>query len=113
SRAAASSRPDLPLPDKPSIAVLPFQNMSGDPAQDYFSDGITEDIIIELARFRSLFVVARNSSFSLRGKTVDVTEVARRLGVQYVLEGSVRKAGRRVRVTIQLLDAASGNHLWG
>jgi adenylate cyclase len=100
----------LPLPDKPSIAVLPFQNMSGDPAQDYFSDGIAEDIITELSRFRSLFVVARNSSFSLRG--VDVTEVGRRLGVRYVVEGSVRKAGRRVRVTIQLLDAASGNHVW-
>jgi TolB-like protein len=111
--AAATSRAALPLPDKPSIAVLPFQNMSGDPAQDYFYDGITEDIIIELSRFRSLFVVARNSSFSLRGKTVDVTEVGRRLGVRYVVEGSVRKAGKRLRVTIQLLDAASGNHLWG
>jgi TolB-like protein len=111
--AAASSLPTLPFPEKPSIAVLPFQNMSGDPAQDYFSDGITEDIITELSRFRSLFVVARNSSFSMRGKTVDATEVGRWLGVRYVVEGSVRKADNRVRVTIQLLDAASGNHLWG
>jgi TolB-like protein/thioredoxin-like negative regulator of GroEL len=103
----------LALPDKPSIAVLPFQNMSDDLEQEYFSDGITEDIITELSRFRSLFVVARNSSFSLRGNTVDVTEVGRRLGVRYVVEGSVRKAGNRVRVTIQLLEAASGNHLWG
>jgi TolB-like protein/class 3 adenylate cyclase/tetratricopeptide (TPR) repeat protein len=108
----AAAGGSLPLPDKPSIAVLPFSNISGDPAQDYFSDGITEDIIIELSRFRSLFVVARNSSFSLRGKTVDVTEVGRRLGVRYVVEGSVRKAGKQVRVTVQLLDAASGNHLW-
>ena len=110
--AAASPLPTLPLPQKPSIAVLPFQNMSGDPAQDDFSDGIAEDIITELSRFRSLFVVARNSSFSLRGKT-DVNEVSRRLGVRYVVEGSVRKADKRVRVTVQLLDAASGNHLWG
>ena len=94
--AAASPLPTLPLPQKPSIAVLPFQNMSGDPAQDYFSDGIAEDIITELSRFRSLFVVARNSSFSLRGKT-DVNEVSRRLGVRYVVEGSVRKADKRVR----------------
>ncbi|MGY3149364.1 TolB-like protein/Tfp pilus assembly protein PilF [Bradyrhizobium sp. USDA 3397] len=110
--AAASPLPTLSLPQKPSIAVLPFQNMSGDPAQDYFSDGIAEDIITELSRFRSLFVVARNSSFSLRGKT-DVNEVGRRLGVRYLVEGSVRKADKRVRVTVQLLDAASGNHLWG
>ncbi|MHC2331767.1 adenylate/guanylate cyclase domain-containing protein [Bradyrhizobium sp. USDA 4454] len=110
--AAASPLPTLSLPQKPSIAVLPFQNMSGDPAQDYFSDGIAEDIITELSRFRSLFVVARNSSFSLRGKT-DVNEVGRRLGIRYLVEGSVRKADKRVRVTVQLLDAASGNHLWG
>jgi TolB-like protein/class 3 adenylate cyclase len=108
----AAAGGSLPLPDVPSIAVRPFENMSGDPAQDYFSDGITEDIITELSRFRSLFVIARNSSFSLRGKTVDVTEVGRRLGVRYVVEGSVRKASKRVRVTVQLLDAASGNHLW-
>ena len=110
---AVNSRPSLPLPEKPSIAVLPFQNMSGDPAQDYFSDGITEDILTELSRFRSLFVVARNSSFSLRGNVLDVTEIGYRLGVRYVVEGSVRKAGNRVRVTVQLIDAASGNHLWG
>jgi len=110
--AATSPLRTLSLPQKPSIAVLPFQNMSGDPAQDYFSDGIAEDIITELSRFRSLFVVARNSSFSLRG-TTDVNEVGRRLGVRYLVEGSVRKADKRVRVTVQLLDAASGNHLWG
>jgi adenylate cyclase len=110
--AAVSSRPTLPLPERPSVAVLPFENMSGDPAQDYFSDGIAEDVITELSRFRSLFVVARNSSFSMRGKTVDVTEVGRRLGVRYVVEGSVRKAGKRIRVRMQLLDAASGSHLW-
>lgn len=109
----ARSAPAVPLPEKPSIAVLPFQNMSGDPAQDYFSDGITEDVITELSRFRSLFVVARNSSFSVRGKTVDVIEIGRRLGVRHVVEGSVRKADKRVRVTVQLLDAVSGNHLWG
>ena len=111
--AAVSSSPTLPHPEKPSIAVLPLQNLSGDPAQDYFSDGITEDIITELSRFRSLFVVARNSSFSLRSKKVDTTEVGRRLGVRYVVEGSVRKADKWVRVTIQLVDTASGNHLWG
>jgi TolB-like protein len=87
--------------------------LSDDPAQDYFSDGITEDIITELSRFRALFVVARNSSFSLRGKAVDVTELGRRLGVRYVVEGSARKAGKWVQVTIQLVDTASGNHLWG
>ena len=110
---AVSSRPTLPHPEKPSIAVLPLQNLSGDPTQDYFSDGITEDIITELSRFRSLFVVARNASFSLRAKTADVTEAGRRLSVRYVVEGSVRKAGKRVRVTIQLVDTVSGNHLWG
>lgn len=109
SHAAAGG--SLPIPDKPSIAVLPLSNISGDPAQDYFSDGVTEDIITELSRFRSLFVVAPHSSFSLRGRTVDVTEVGRRLGVRYAVEGSVRKAGKRVRVTIQLIDAANGNHL--
>ena len=103
---------DLTLPDKPSIAVLPFVNMSGDPEQEYFTDGITEDIITELSRFRSLFVIARNSSFTFKGEAVDVTEVGRKLGVQYVVEGSVRKAGNRVRVTAQLVEAASGNHLW-
>jgi len=102
----------LPLPDKPSIAVLPFTNMSGDPEQEYFSDGITEDIITELSRFPSLFVIARNSSFTFKGKAVDVTEVGRRLGVEYVVEGSVRKAGARVRITAQLVEAASGRHIW-
>jgi adenylate cyclase len=101
-----------PLPDKPSIAVMPFTNLSGDPAQEYFSDGITEDIIIELSRFRALFVIARNSTFSYQGKPVDVRQVARELGVRYVLEGSARKAGNRARVSAQLIDAATGNHLW-
>jgi TolB-like protein/Flp pilus assembly protein TadD len=101
-----------PLPDKPSIAVLPFVNMSGDPEQEYFSDGITEDIITELSRFRSLFVIARNSSFSFKGQAVDVIEVGKRLGVRFVVEGSVRKAGNRVRVTAQLVEAATGDHLW-
>ena len=108
---APSSEP-LPLPDKPSIAVLPFTNMSGDPEQEYFSDGITEDIVTELSRFRSLFVIARNSSFTFKGQAVDVTEVGRRLGVQYVVEGSVRKAANRVRVTAQLVEAETGNHIW-
>ncbi len=100
------------LPDKPSIAVLPFDNMSGDHEQEYFSDGITEDIIIELSRFRSLFVIARNSSFTFRGENVDVVEVGRKLGVQFLVEGSVRKAGNRVRVSVQLIDARTGHHLW-
>jgi adenylate cyclase len=98
--------------DKPSIAILPFTNMSGDAEQQYFSDGVTEDIITELSRFRSLFVIARNSSFQYRDKSVDVRRVARELGVQYVVEGSVRKMGTRVRITAQLIDAPSGNHLW-
>ncbi|MCS3731496.1 winged helix-turn-helix domain-containing tetratricopeptide repeat protein [Bradyrhizobium betae] len=98
--------------DKPSLAVLPFSNLSGDPAQDYFSDGITEDIIAELSRFRSLFVVARHSSFTYRGKTAEIKRVGRELGVGYVAEGSVRKIGSGVRVTVQLLDAASGYNLW-
>ena len=102
----------LPLPDKPSIAVLPFANMSGDPEQEYFSDGITEDIITELSRFRSLFVIARNSSFTYKGQAVNVGKVGRELGVAYVVEGSVRKAGNRVRITAQLVEAESGNHVW-
>ncbi len=102
----------LPLPDKPSIAVLPFTNMSGDPEQVYFSDGITEDIITELSRFPSLFVIARNSSFMFKGEAVDIAEVGRKLGVQYVVEGSVRKAGNRVRITAQLVEAVSGKHVW-
>ena len=102
----------LALPDKPSIAVLPFQNMSGDPEQDYFADGIVEEIITALSRFRQLFVIARNSSFTYKGRAVDVKQVGRELGVRYVLEGSVRKAGNRVRITGQLVDALTGAHLW-
>ncbi len=108
----ASSTVPLPLPDKPSIAVLPFDNMSGDPEQEYFSDGITEDIITELSRFRSLFVIARNSSFVYKGQSVNVGKVGRELGVAYVVEGSVRKAGNRVRISAQLVEATTGNHLW-
>lgn len=102
----------LPLPDKPSIAVLPFQNMSGDPEQEYFADGVTEDIITELARFHELFVIARNSSFTYKGRPVDVRSVATELGVRYVLEGSIRRAAQRIRVTGQLIDATTGNHIW-
>jgi adenylate cyclase len=102
----------LPLPDKPSIAVLPFANMSGDPEQEYFADGMVEEIITALSRIRWLFVIARNSSFTYKGQVVDVKRVARELGVRYVLEGSVRKAGGRVRITAQLIDALSGAHLW-
>ncbi len=102
----------LPLPDKPSIAVLAFNNMSDDPGQEYFADGIAEDVITALSRFRSLFVIARNSSFTYKGRAVDITLVACELGVRYVVEGSVRKAGNRVRITAQQIDATSGNHLW-
>jgi adenylate cyclase len=102
----------LALPDKPSIAVLPFQNMSGDPEQEYFADGMVEDIITALSRFKWLFVIARNSSFTFKGKAVDIKEVGRRLGVRYVLEGSVRKAAGKVRITGQLIDAVTGAHLW-
>jgi TolB-like protein len=102
----------LPLPDKPSIAVLPFTNMSGDPEQEYFADGITEDIITELSRFSGLFVIARNSSFAYKGQSVDIKQVARELGVYYVLEGSVRRGGKRLRITAQLLDKGSGSHVW-
>ena len=104
---------DLSLPAKPSIAVLPFSNMSGDSEQEYFTDGITEDIITELSRFHSLFVIARNSTFTYKGKATDVRTVAKELGVRYVVEGSIRRAGNRVRVTAQLIDALTGNHLWG
>lgn len=100
------------LPDKPSIAVLPFTNMSGDPEQEYFSDGMTEDIITALSRLRWFFVIARNSTFVYKGQAVNVKQVGRDLGVRYVLEGSVRKSGQRVRITCQLLDAVSGNHIW-
>jgi adenylate cyclase len=102
----------LPLPDKPSIAVLPFQNMSGDPEQEYFADGMVEEIITALSRNKRLFVIARNSSFTFKGKAVDIKQVARDLGVRYVLEGSVRKSGNRIRITGQLIDAGSGAHLW-
>jgi adenylate cyclase len=101
-----------PLPDKPSIAVLPFDNMSADPEQAYFSDGISEDIITDLSKISGLFVIARNSSFQYRGKSVDVRDVARDLGVGHVLEGSIRRAGGRIRITAQLVDAANGNHIW-
>jgi TolB-like protein len=110
--AKSPATPALPLPDKPSIAVLPFANMSGDPEQEYFADGMVEEIITALSRIRWLFVIARNSSFTYKGKAVDVKQVARELGVRYVLEGSVRKAGQRVRITAQLIDAQSGTHLW-
>jgi adenylate cyclase len=101
-----------PLPNKPSIAVLPFENMSGDPEQEYFADGMVEEIITALSRFKWLFVIARNSSFTFKGKAVDIKEVGRRLGVRYVLEGSVRKASGKVRITGQLIDAVTGAHLW-
>ena len=107
-----SNAPTLALPDKPSIAVLPFLNMTGDAEQDYFTDGITEDIITELSRFHSLFVIARNSSFSYKGKSPDVRQVGRDLGVRYVLEGSIRKSSNRIRVIGQLIDTLTGNHIW-
>ena len=112
------ARPDLRakrtvrLPDKPSIAVLPFTNMSGDLEQEYFADGISEDIITALSQFRWLFVIARSSSFTYKGRDVDVKQIGRELGVRYVLEGSVRKAGNRVRITAQLVDSIGGAHLW-
>ncbi|HMD65317.1 MAG TPA: hypothetical protein VKG22_01545 [Stellaceae bacterium] len=102
----------LPLPDKPSLAVMPFQNMSGDPEQEYFAGGMVEEIITALSRIRWLFVIARNSSFTYKGQAVDVKRVGRDLGVRYVVEGAVRKADGRVRVTAQLLDALNGTHLW-
>jgi adenylate cyclase len=104
--------PALALPDKPSIAVLPFANMSGDLEQEYFADGIAEDLITELSRFRELFVIARNSSFVFKGRSVDVTDIGRRLGVRYVVEGSVRRTGDHARVTAQLVDATTGRHVW-
>jgi TolB-like protein len=102
----------LPLPVKPSIAVLPFLNMSGDPEQEYFADGITEDLTTALSQFRWLFVIARNSSFAFKGKMVDARQIGRELGVRYLLEGSVRKAGNRLRITGQLIEASTGAHLW-
>ena len=104
--------PPLTLPDKPSIAVLPFQNMSSDPEQDFIADGIAEDIITALSRYPSLFVIARNSCFTYKGRAVDVKQVGRELGVRYVLEGSLRKSGNRIRVTAQLVEAETGNHVW-
>ena len=102
----------LPLPDKPSVAVLPFTNMSGDPEQEFFADGIAEDVITALSRYSSLFVIARNSSFTYKGRAVDVKRVGRELGVRYVLEGSLRKSGDRIRVTAQLVEAETGKHVW-
>jgi TolB-like protein len=109
---AAKSMPTLALPDKPSIAILPFQNLSGDPEQDYFADGMVEDIIMALSRMRWLFVIARNSSFTYKGRAVDVKQVGRELGVRYALEGSVRKVGSRVRISGQLVDASTGASIW-
>jgi TolB-like protein/class 3 adenylate cyclase len=111
-RGVGAASPPLPLPDKPSIAVLPFHNLSGDPEQEYFADGMVEEIITALSRIRWLFVIARNSTFTYKGQAVDVKRVGRELGVRYVLEGSVRKGGGRVRITAQLIEAETGAHLW-
>ena len=102
----------LPLPDKPSIAVLPFVNMSDDPNQEYFADGMTEDLITDLSKQSGLFVIARNSVFAYKGRTVDIMTVGRELGVRYVLEGSVRRGGNRVRINAQLIDASKKRHVW-
>ncbi len=104
--------PSLPLPDKPSIVVLPFTNMSDDPEQEYFSDGITDNLTTDLSKISGLFVIARNSAFTYKGKAVKVQDVGRELGVRYVLEGSVQKADNRVRITAQLIEATTGGHLW-
>jgi TolB-like protein len=109
---AERQRPALALPDKPSIAILPFKNMSSDAEQEYFADGIVEDIITALSRFKQLFVIARNSSFTYKGRAVDVKQVGRELGVRYVLEGSVRRAGGRVRIAGQLVETSTGSHVW-
>jgi len=109
---AAKEPVPLPLPDKPSIAVLPFANMSDDPEQEYFADGMVEEIITALSKLRWFFVIARNSSFAYKGRAVDIKQVGRELGVRYVLEGSVRRGGNRLRITAQLVDAATGNHVW-
>jgi TolB-like protein len=111
-RLGTAERPAPPLPDKPSLVVLPFQNMSCDPEQEYFADGMVEEITTALSRIRSLFVIARNSAFTYKGRAVDVRQVGRELGVRYVLEGSVRKSGSRVRITGQLVEAATGAHIW-
>jgi adenylate cyclase len=108
----SASFQSLPLPDKPSIAVLPFTNMSADPEQEFFADGIAEDVITALSRYPSLFVIARNSSFTYKGRAVDVKQIGRELGVRYVLEGSLRKAGNRIRITAQLVEAETGKHIW-
>jgi len=102
----------LPLPDKPSIAVLPFANMSGDPEQEYFADGMVEEIITALSRIRSLFVIARNSTFTYKGQALDLQQVGRELGIRYVVEGSVRRGGNRIRISAQLIEAETGTHLW-
>jgi TolB-like protein len=107
-----AASPSLPIPEKPSIAVMPFQNISGDPEQDYFADGVVEEIITALSRIRWLFVIARNSTFFYKGQSPDVKQVGRELGVRYVLEGSVRKGGGRVRITAQLIEAETNTHLW-
>src|SRR5262249_53147168 len=107
-----TQRTPLPLPDKPSLAVLPFQNMSGDLEQEYFTDGMVEEITTAISRLPWLFVIARNSSFAYKGKSPDVRQVGSELGVRYVLEGSVRKAANRVRITGQLIDASTGAHIW-
>jgi TolB-like protein len=106
------AEPALPLPDKPSIAVLPFANLSGDPEQEYFADSVVEEIITALSRIRWLFVIARNSTFTYKDQAIDVKRVGRELGVRYVLEGSVRKGGGRMRITAQLIEAGTGAHLW-
>jgi TolB-like protein/class 3 adenylate cyclase len=111
-RVVSAKTPQLKLPDKPSIAVLPFQNMSGDPEQEYFADGVVEEIITALSRSRWLFVIARNSSFAYKGRAVDVKQIGRELGVRYILEGSVRKAANKVRITGQLIDVSTGAHIW-
>jgi adenylate cyclase len=110
--AFANASEALPLPDKPSIAVLPFQNMSGDPEQEYFADGMVEDIITELSRFRGFFVIARNSTFIYKGRAVDIKQVGRELGVRYVLEGSVRRLANRIRITVQLIEVDNARHMW-
>src|SRR5262249_35390572 len=112
-KSAADAPAALPaLPDRPSIAVLPFQNLSGDPEQEFFADGVVEEIITALSRIPWLFVIARNSTFTYKGQKIDVKQVGRELGVRYVLEGSVRRGGGRVRITAQLIDAETGAHLW-
>ena len=110
--AGAIAAPALALPDKPSLAVLPFTNLSGDPEQEYFADGVVDDIISALSRVRAFFVIARNSSFTYKGRAVDIKQLGRELGVRYVLEGSIRKAGNRVRIVGQLVEAENGRHIW-